>query len=129
MKKDLWKKLASNWSWVDTAVGFVVGAFVSMVITMFSLGMHKGAMDLLNAWSSEIVKLFLITVLLGRMLAVARWPRNPPLDYNKISPAGALAAHFLTIIIGLMLLIITLALVAPGVLELLAKHYGDSNGG
>lgn len=120
--KSLWKRLSTNWSWADTLVGFTLGWFVGMTMTMYSRGMHEATMKVLNSWSNEIVSLLLIFLLVGRIIQVAGKPRAKPLDYNKITIPGVIAAHFLTIIMGTMLIIITVSLVAPGVLELIARR-------
>jgi len=117
-------RLRHNWSWWDTAVGFFLGAFTGIVATLYLSDARWEAVNFLNEWVDQIIELFLIGFLLSRIIAVAKWPRNPPLDYSKITTAGAVAANFITMIMGMMLVIITLALVAPGVLELLAKHFG-----
>ena len=119
--KALWKRLSKDWSWADTVIGFFLGWFVGMTMTMYALGMHSATMKMLSSWSSEIVSLLLIFLLIGRIIKLAQRPRAKPLDYNKITWRGIVAAHLLTIIMGIMLVIITLALVAPGVLELIAK--------
>lgn len=121
-KKKRFEHFAHNWSWWDTLIGFLGGSFCGVIATMLSLDSHWEAVTLLKEFATEIIEIFLIAFLLGRMIAVARWPRKIPLDYNKITMPGVIAAHFITIVMGIMAVIITLALVAPGVLELLAKH-------
>lgn len=119
--KRIWKRLSTDWSWADTVIGFFLGWFVGMAMTMYLRGMHGATMKLLSSWSNEIVSLLLIFLLIGRIIKIAQKPRSKPLDYNKITIPGVIAANFLTIIMGTMLIIITVALVAPGVLELIAK--------
>ena len=113
-----------NWSWWDSIVGFMMGSFVGIGTTLYLSDSHREAVTFINEWTAQIIEIFLIAFLIGRIISVARWPRNPPLDYNKITVAGAIAANFITMIMGLMLLIVTLALVAPHVLELVAGQIG-----
>lgn len=122
--KGTWRKVTHNMPWWSALVIFVFGIIAGFLWGNYNSGQYKYVMYLLNDWIDEIVMLALIVILLGRMISVARWPRDPPLDYNKISMPGVVAANFITIIMGIMLLIITLALVAPGALELLAKYGG-----
>ena len=123
MKKVL-KKVTQGLSWWGVPPIFLIGAFFGAAFALYMQGYQKAATHLMDKWADEAIMLALITFLLSRIIGVARWPRDPPLDYNKITGAGVVAANFITIIMGAMLLVITLALVAPGVLELLAKHSG-----
>ena len=123
--KEALQKLRHNWNWFAAIAPYVAGILSGIVATMYYWDRRIEALALLHQWSREIVMMVLISLVLSRMIAVARWPRNPPLDYNKISGPGVVAAHFLTIVMGFILIIITLAFVAPGVLELFAKHLGN----
>lgn len=121
--KEPWVRgLFKNWSWLDSIVGFCLGGPVWIPIGLWYFGYGTTAARLLNDWSHEVITAFLALILMGRIISVARWPRHTPLDYNKITFPGALSANAVTIILGFALLICTLALVAPGVLELLAQH-------
>ena len=122
MPRDLKNRLFRNWSWLDSVAGFAMGAPVWSMLALWWYGHGTTAERLLGDWSHEAVTAFLTLFLIGRLFSVARWPRAKPLDYNKITFPGVVAANFVTIILGSMLLICTLALVAPGVLELIAQH-------
>lgn len=117
-------KLRHNWSWWDTIIGFIGGAAGGWGAALWLDDARWEAVSFLTEYVDEIVQIFLITFLVGRMIAVARWPRAKPLDYNKITPSGVVAANFVTIILGAMALITLFALVAPKVLETLAEHSG-----
>ena len=128
MKKESLKKMVHGWSWWDVPLLLLVlgiGIFLGTILILYGTDDTWEAVHMLNAWKMEIIELSLIAFLLGRLIGVAKWPRKPALDYNKITPSGVVAANFVSLIMGFMLIIITLALVAPGVLELLAKHFGD----
>ena len=106
---------------VSSLFSALVGAYVALRLW----GHNYAAFYLFANWGESGSKLFLIVFLLINIVWVARWPRKTPIDYNKITPSGVVAANFITLIMGAMLIITTLALVAPGVLELLAKYLGD----
>jgi len=116
--EDSWfKRTVHGWSWLDTFAGFCLGIPLGVILGLWWFGQGQLAARLLVDWSHEIVTVFLILVALGRLIAVSRWPRRTPIDYNKITPSGVVAANFVSLILGGMILIGTLALVAPGAIE------------
>lgn len=125
--QSVWKKkLVHKWSWLGALVGFFVGApvWAALALWLWNADTSSAAAAILiDNWARESTLIAIMALLLGRLVAIARWPRKPPLDYNKITFPGVLAANALTIVIGAALLICTLALVAPGVLELMAEHW------
>ncbi len=122
-KADL-KKVAHNWSWWGAPIYLTVGLFFGWLGGLYLGGWRRVANALLDKYGHEAWVLLLIAFLLARLVAVVKWPRITPIDYNKINWPGVFAANFISIIIGVMLIIATLAFVAPGVLEMLAKHFG-----
>ena len=128
IKKNLAKQLAHgiNLTSVGNAVFWLVLGIVGGAVAMlYQQGNPTLARWLLEELKEDGLLVAFLLFLLMRLSAVARWPRATPLDYNKITGAGVVAANFVSIVIGAMLIIGTLAWVAPGVLELLAKHFGD----
>ncbi len=128
IKKNLAKQLAHgiNLTSVGNAVFWLVLGIVGGAVSMlYQQGNPTLARWLLEELKEDGLLVAFLLFLLMRLSAVARWPRATPLDYNKITGAGVVAANFVSIVIGAMLIIGTLAWVAPGVLELLAKHFGD----
>ncbi len=121
MKKLAASRFANNWSWWDTVTGFLFGGTLGSLVTLYFIN-HQSYAKVIGVWGMPIVQVTLALFLLGRMIAVARWPRTTPLDYNKITWAGVAAANFVTIIMGLAFLATVLSLVVPGLLQLLAKQ-------
>ncbi len=119
-------RIAHQWSWWDTVVGFTVGVFIGVVICIFMWHTAKLAMFFITEWAGPIMHFMMGALLIGRMFAVARWPRNPPLDYTKLTLAGGFWANFLLFILGVAFLAIIFNS-APNALEglnTLAGHLG-----
>ncbi len=117
---DRWyQKLYREWHPWTLVKGILLGLLVGVPVgTGFTQNLWR-TYRMIDNNSEEIAVTALIAILVGRMIVVARWPRTPLLDYNKITGWGFLASNFLTIVMALVVLILTLRLVAPGLLELL----------
>ncbi len=97
-------RITAQWSWWDSLSGFCVGFVVGGIIVIAYSTTWRIALRVIEQWASPIVHFVLATFLIGRIFAVARWPRKPPLDYSKITWPGVVASNLITIILGIALL-------------------------
>lgn len=127
MKKEHIKKLAHGITLgaaLDHFVWLALGLFIGGVLMLYHGGDPALALWVLDEVDDDGLPMLLLVFLLARLIAIAQWPRKTPINYDKINWPGVVAANFISIVIGFMLLIITTALVAPIFFEALAKYLG-----
>lgn len=108
--KDEGSRLVYNLTWLSL-VWLIVGAMVGMTITMFFTDMHDAAIVLMTQWRREAIIGLCILVLSGRVGTMISRPRNPPLDYTKLTGWGGFWANLVTIayLIAIFILVFALA--------------------